>query len=110
MRESDVEMNLSRLSNDQRINFLSSLAHQLTICSRAAYLEPDAEKSCNKLRAFNEIQHNVTGQLTHLLANDHKWYSDSDLVAILFGKARDEDCEKDLIWAFEFAFRHLQPG
>lgn len=110
MRESEVEMHLSSLTNEQKIDLLSSLAHQLTICSRAAYQEPEAEESCRKLRAFNEIQHNVTGQLTHLLADDHKWYPDSDLVRILFSKARNEDCEKDLIWAFDFAFRPLLPS
>jgi hypothetical protein len=107
MRESEVEMELSKLTHDQRIYFLSSLSHQLTICSRAAYDGPDAEESNRKLRAFNEISHTVTGQLTHLLADDHRWYQDDDLVGILFEKARNENCESDLIWALNFAFRPL---
>ena len=107
MRESDIEMQLSSLNDEQRIYLLSSLAHQLTICSRASYDDPDLATSNRKLRAFNEMMHTVSGQLTHLIADDHKWYPDSDFVAILFEKARSENCEGDLIWAFDFAFRPL---
>lgn len=107
MRESDVEMHLSSLTNEQRIYLLSSLAHQLTICSRASYDDPDLATSNRKQRAFNEMMHTVTGQLTHVLADDHKWYPDSDFVAILFEKAGAENCESDLIWAIDFAFRPL---
>ena len=65
--------------------FCRSLAHQLTVCARQGYLKPDLNESVGKLRTFNELEHIVTGQLTHIVADQNR-YSDSDFVEIVFAK------------------------
>jgi len=52
--------------------FCRSLAHQLTVCARQGYLEPDLNESVGKLRTFNELEHIVTGQLTHIVADQNR--------------------------------------
>lgn len=55
---------LSSWSDAQKIRFLATLAHELTVCARGTYeagtrrvLEPEL------LRSYNELQHRVTGSL-----------------------------------------------
>lgn len=106
----DITTSFSSLSPAVKKYLLSSLAHQLTVCARASYPGQVQEHEAQKqLRIYNELQHTVTGQLTHLLADDNKWYEDADLISILFDKARMGNFENDLIWAFQFAFDHLTP-
>ena len=42
-------------------------------------------ESVGKLRTFNELEHIVTGQLMHIVADQNR-YSDSDFVEIVFAK------------------------
>ena len=108
--KADITTCFSSLSPIVKKYLLSSLAHQLTVCARASYPGQVQEHEAQKqLRVYNELQHSVTGQLTHLLADDNKWYEDADFISILFDKARMENLEKNLIWAFQFAFDHLTP-
>jgi len=104
--ENEIKSHLLSLSKAQWIYVLSSLAHQLTVCARQGYLEPDLNESVGKLRTFNELEHIVTGQLTHIVADQNR-YSDSDFVEIVFAKARAESCLKDVEWAFGFALQSL---
>jgi hypothetical protein len=106
----------SSLSPEIKKYVLSSLAHQITVCARAAYPEerrgsaPEvARDSQEKLRSCNELEHTVTGQLTHLLARDNKSYDDADFINILFDKAQLGSLEKEIAWAFQFALDHLTP-
>lgn len=101
---------MSRLPSGRKGFLLSSLALQLTVCARGAYADQSqGPEVIKKLRAFNELQQTVTNQLTHLLADDGRWYADADFVSILFEKARSGACEGDLVWAFEFVFGQLVP-
>jgi hypothetical protein len=110
MTESDIATRFLCLSQSQRRYVISSLAHLITVCARGAYArEEQGQEVTKKLHGFNELQHTVTGQLTHLLADDGKWYSDVDFVSILFDKARNEGIEAELIWALDFALGHLLP-
>jgi len=106
LKENEIKSQLLSLSKAQWLYVLSSLAHQLTVCARQAYLNPDSAESLAKLRTFNELEHIVTGQLAHIVA-DQKRYSDSDFVDIVFEKARSENCLKDLQWAFAFSLQSL---
>jgi hypothetical protein len=106
----------SSLSPELKKYVVSSLAHQITVCARATYPEsrsggvPDgARDSYEILRLCNELEHTVTGQLTHLLADDNKSYDDADFINILFDKAQTGSLEKELAWAFQFALDHLKP-
>jgi len=105
MKENEIKSHLVSLSKAQWIYLLSRLAHQLTVYARQAYIDPDATKSLTMLRTFNELEHTVTGQLTHIVA-DQKRYSDSDFIDILFGTARTENCLKEVESALTFS---LQP-
>jgi hypothetical protein len=51
-------------SNGQKQQFLARLAHELTVRARSTY-EPGTTKVLNPelLRAYNEVQHRVTGSL-----------------------------------------------
>jgi hypothetical protein len=110
MTETEIVTHFSCLSQGQRRYVISSLAHQITVCARGAYASKEQGQDVTReLLAFNEMQHTVTGQLAHLLADDSKWYSDVDFVNILFDKARNGGLEADLTWALEFTFGHLLP-
>jgi len=93
----------SAIPAKQKMYFLALLAHDITVCARGSYPgEVQEEEVIKKLCALNEIQHNVTGQLVHMLANDNRSYPDETFIDIIFEKARDGDCEEDLIAAFKF--------
>ena len=108
--ESEIGASFSNLAPTLKTYVLSSLAHQLTVSVRAAYAdrEPNLEV-IKKMQVFNELQHTVTGQLTHLMANDRRWYPDAVFIKSLFETARSGDCEKELVWGFGFALSHLEP-
>ncbi len=92
----------SGLSLDHKIAALSSLAHLLTVCSRAHYpgQEDSQDAVVRKLMTFNEIQHNVTSQLHHYVGHDSKRYPDDVFLSILFEKATAGECDNELLWAF----------
>lgn len=104
MHENEIKSHLLSLSKAQWIYVLSSLAHQLTVCARQAYLEPDSTKSLAQLHTFNELEHTVTGQLAHIIRDQNR-YSDIDFVEIVFERARAGSCLKDVEWAFAFALQ-----
>jgi hypothetical protein len=96
------------LPQDKKILFLSLLAHEITIGARGAYPEQvEKDEDTNKLVTFNELQHNITSQVAHMLAKDDKRYPDEVLIDILFEKAQTGGCGSDLIVAFDFAYKHL---
>jgi hypothetical protein len=104
MKSNAIKSSFLRLPREREVYVLASLAHQITICVRAAFAKELERETLNEaLRALNEIEHTITGQLTHLLANDNKWYVRDEFVDIVFDKARQAGLERDLIWAFEFA-------
>lgn len=108
--ESEIGADFSNLPLTLKTYVLSSLAHQLTVCVRAAYADREQDlEVIKKMQVLNELQHSVTGQLTHLMANDRRWYSDADFIKILFETAQSGSCEKELVWAFSFALSHLEP-
>jgi hypothetical protein len=67
-----MTLDANRLSNSESLILLARIAHELTVCARGTYeagttnvLEPSV------LRAFNELQHRVTGSLRdHLLGTE----------------------------------------
>lgn len=92
----------SALRVKEKIYFLSLLAHDITVSARGAYPGgTQTEEVIKKLCTMNEIEHNVTGQLVAMLANEDRRYPDETFIDILFEKARDGDCEEDLIAAFK---------
>jgi len=98
-----------QLPEERKILFFSFLAHELTVFARGAYPEQGQNngESTNKLMAFNEMEHNITSQLAHMLAKNEKRYPDEVFADILFEKAQTANCESDLVVAFDFAFKRL---
>jgi hypothetical protein len=100
---------LSALPEAEKINFLSLLAHNLTVAARASYPgQIEGTEVADRLRAFNEIQHTVTGQLLKVIANDARRYPDEDFINIIFEHAHDAGCEADFNWAVDFSLRYLR--
>lgn len=108
--EGEIGTSFSNLAPTLKTYLLSSLAHQLTVSVRAAYAdrEPNLEV-IKKMQVLNELQHTVTGQLAHLIANDSRRYSDAVFIKSLFETAQSGDCEKELLWGFDLALSHLEP-
>lgn len=77
-------------SVDEKKYFLSSLAFQLTILARDAYVD-DAKNPTNPrlLSTINEIQHKILGHVLHLFKENSKHYPDEVLFKTLFQTA---DC------------------
>src|SRR5580704_3676599 len=93
----------SALPPKGQTRFLAILAHEITVWARNAYpeIEKDREAAVSRLRAFNELQHKVGGQLIPVLEDDPKRYPDDVFVDILFDIARQASCEKQLAQEFE---------
>ena len=105
---SEIKSAFSTLPLDNRVNFLSALALELTISMRSAYPTHVEEKvSLMKLMGLNEVQHTVAGQLTKMLAKDDARYPDDVFFDILFEKAKGGFCDEDLFTAIRFAFEHV---
>jgi hypothetical protein len=99
------------LSTERKTHFLSSLAHQITVCARGVYPEQKPEaKTVEKLSTFNEMQHIISGHLRNMLAGDEKRYPDEVFLNILLEEAEIGGCESELAIAFDFALRHLLPN
>src|SRR5437773_2302527 len=85
---------------DRKARVLSLLAHNLTICARAAYLpEVGDDLARKRLHALNEVLHAVTGQLMHMVSGDANRYPDDVFMDILLEKAQMGHCEGDLLQA-----------
>jgi len=96
---------------DRQARVLSLFAHNLTVCSRSAYLpEVGDGPARRRLRAFNELLHTVTGQLMHMVSGDLSRYPDDIFMDILLETAQKERCERDLVQAFEWSNSAKLPG
>jgi hypothetical protein len=60
-----------------KMRVLSLLAHKLTICARTAYLpEVSDDLARQRLRGLNELLHDVTSQVMHMVSEDTNRYPD----------------------------------
>ena len=106
MVESEAKDLFSSLTLDNQARFLASLAHHLTVSSRAiSGGEPNDRQAIARLLALNEIQQSVTGQLIELLKKSDARYPDDVLIKVLFEEARNGMVESDLDWALGLASR-----
>ena len=82
---------------------LAMLAHELSFWNRYQYeaVTKDVQRSARALTAANELQHRITEQLYHLLANHEKVYSDEDFMDLCWSAARQADCEDRLNLFFQ---------
>ncbi len=62
-------IDLAAMSHDARVRFLAVFAHEITVCARSTYIAGTLDVSEPPiLRAYNELQHRVTGALRDHLA------------------------------------------
>src|SRR5438046_205759 len=92
-----AEQALADMSSQRRQFVLALWAHNLTTLARAAYpgLLPEA-RSAAELRAFNELQHTLTGQLMHLAAGNRDRPAEEALLEVLLEKAQQGGCQTRL--------------
>lgn len=106
---SKIKVSYSTFSYDGKTSLLSVLALEITIRARGAYPEETDEKiDPKKLVGFNEIQHTIMGQLVKMLVKDEARYPDDVFLDILYEKAEDSSCEKDLFIALETAIDRVR--
>jgi hypothetical protein len=92
------------LSADRKCRLLSLVAHNLTVCARAAALpEVQDGPARRKLLGLNELLHLVTGQVMHLVRGDQKRYPDDVFMDVLLETAELKRCEGELAQAFEWS-------
>ena len=104
MTADDIKTTFLNLPSDRKIRFVSLLAHNVTVGARACYPGPDEEGSAaQKLRTFNEMQHTITAKLLHLVGDGPLDFPDEGFLDTLFEKARQGDCEPDLLRAWEWS-------
>jgi hypothetical protein len=104
MTSDEVKSAFLSMSPTRKTQVLLLLAHNLTVCARAAYLPEVSDHLARKrLRALNETLHIVTGQVTHMVLGNAKRYPDDVFMDILVEKAQMEECEGDFLQAFEWS-------
>src|SRR5262245_16266459 len=105
MTVSDVRAAFLSLPPDRKSKVVSVLAHNLTLAARGAYPQlVDEGVAAKKLQAFNEIQHTVTAKLMDIVAGTALGFPDEGFLDVLFEKAQQADCERDLVQAFEWSW------
>jgi len=66
-----------------QIELLARLAHRLTVMARETYGDDGVAADGKSLRAFNEAQHRILGQLLKLVTADERRYPDEVFANIL---------------------------
>jgi hypothetical protein len=99
------------MSAEQKARLLALVAHNLTVCARAASLpevpDPAARR---KLLGLNELLHLTTAHVMHLVRGDEDRYPDDVFLDILLETAEMERCEGELVQAFEWSLAATSPA
>src|SRR5262245_53837648 len=104
MTATDIKAVFLAMPPDRKVKVLSLFAHNLTVCARSADLPEIGDGPARRrFQVFNELLHNVTGQLMHMVLGDLNLYPDEVFMDVLLEKAKAEWCERDLVQAFEWS-------
>ena len=80
----DIIVIFSSLEVEEKISVLARLALELTILARDTYaVDSESVLKPGQLRAYNDIQHKLLGQLCKFLAHDPKRYPDDVFFTII---------------------------
>ena len=74
-RDFDFDADISALSDEHRLRFYETLAHNLTVSVRAVWSDDsksDTEK-VNAIRCINEILHRITSKIAVTRRSLHVW-------------------------------------
>jgi hypothetical protein len=111
----DIDRQLNLVANralDQDAAFLADLMVQMTIAARASYAEAtgsNTDVGYRALRAWNELFHQVTQRLSHVIGGGEDYPADV-WCNILRDHARNGGVEADLAWAFGDALNRAAGG
>jgi hypothetical protein len=75
-----------KLPNQDKVSFLASVAHHLTVHGRAFILDLSADKLTEAFKGLNELHHQISQQIV-AIGLERKRYSDDALWDILIEKA-----------------------
>jgi hypothetical protein len=102
MKTVDPAQLFSSLSTSDKIRFLSRLGWELTIVGRDAY-KPQTEELIHpaRLRAINEIQHQILSHVYSLASDISERYPDDVLVATILEESRDRELQEQVQYAFD---------
>ncbi|HLF77158.1 MAG TPA: hypothetical protein VJB57_06655 [Dehalococcoidia bacterium] len=105
-----IRLQVIALSSERRLApFLADLMHQLTVAARAAY-RPDvgvSERGYLRLKTINELQHQISSKLWHLLNGtpESHHYPDDVFLNILDETAGE--FQPELEWALNASLRRF---
>lgn len=96
-----------QLTGNEAAIFLAHLAHELTVCARGETYEAGTERVLEPelLRAFNEVQHRVTGSLRDYLIRQ-EGMSVEDVLEMIREFGHERHHEKAIDWAIRRAQSH----
>lgn len=98
------------LSQSERIRFFALFGHNMTIAARDTYeFQAPGVRAPQRLRAINELQHRVLGQL-HALTIQGAWLRSDQAILSIMLEHEDEHLRGQASWAFERAMKTLQNG
>ena len=100
----DIIVIFSSLEVEEKISVLARLALELTILARDTYaVDSESVLKPGQLRAYNEIQHKLLGQLCKFLAHDTKRYPDD----VFFNIITDMAEQSELLSHFQAALEKV---
>src|SRR6266496_1888694 len=97
-RDYDRSEAFAKLTQEERIHFLISLAHELTIVGRDTY-SPGANdlKVPARLRTINEIQHRILAWVLSTMADDSARYPKDVLFRFVLEHPQDMDLQRQVL-------------
>ncbi len=104
--EFDFAADISALSNERRLRFYETLAHNLTITVRVVWDDSDrsdAEK-VKAIRCINEILHRVTSKIAVTRRSLHEWTESDMWCEIKRWVAEDKSISGDVGWVIRRSF------
>jgi hypothetical protein len=91
-----------KYSLQEKIDFLLSFAHMLTMLARDTYaVGEDGLTHPSRLRIINEVQHRVTSFLIALRKDEAHRYPDDVLMRIMLEHPEDVELQRQLQEAFD---------
>lgn len=103
----DFVANLSALSDERRLQFYETLAHNLTLTITIRVIWDDSTRSdaakVNAIRCINEIVHRVTSKITVTRRNLHEW-TESDMWSEMKHGSVKTSISSDVGWAIRKSF------
>ncbi len=92
-----------KLSLQHQVYTLAMLAYRSTLWAREFYpqLVQDRSEVVERLRAFNELQHQLSQHMVHLLYLEDNRYPDDVFISILFEITEQTGCYLGLVAFFE---------